>query len=86
MDMDIKYFVSTIHRNDGTYTKGIAIKDTPDEAQQAFHNEFTAWGYGKVATCDYVCAYINDSNGAVVRPPEVWRKAEEATASNGEAE
>ena len=70
--MEVKYLVSTIHRDNGTFTKGIQIKDTPEEAKLAFHNEFTAWGYGKVQTCDYVCAYIHDTNGAVVRSPEVW--------------
>jgi hypothetical protein len=79
--MDIKYFVSTIHRDNGAYTKGVAIKVTPDEAQQAFHNEFTAWAFGKVQTCDYVCAYIHDSNGAVVRPPEVWKREAEEVAN-----
>ena len=74
--MEIKYFTSTIHRINGTYTKGIAIHDTKDAAEQAFHNEFTAWAYGKQSGCDYVCAYINDSNGAVVRPPEVWSALE----------
>lgn len=80
--MDIKYFVSTIHRDNGTYTKGVAIKDTPDEAQQAFHNEITAWAYGKVATCDYVCAYIHDSNGTVVRSPEVWQRNDDPEGVN----
>ena len=73
---EIKYFLSTIHRNDGVYTKGVAIHDTKDSAEQGFHNEFTAWAYGKVITCDYVCAYIHDSNGAVVRSAEVWVKTE----------
>lgn len=76
---NIKYFVATIHRVGDTYTKGIAIHDTKDAAEQAFHNEFTAWAYGKQTGCDYVCAYINDSNGAVIRPPEVWQKVEEQT-------
>ena len=74
--MELKYFVSTIHHDGYTYTKGIAIHDTLDAALQAFFNEFTAWAFGKRESCDYVCAYINDSNGAVVRPPEVWVKAE----------
>lgn len=73
---ELKFFLSTVHRNNGAYTKGIAIHDTKDAAEQGYHNEFAAWGYGKVATCDYVCAYIYDSNGVLVRPPEVWRKDE----------
>ena len=75
--MDLKYFVSTIHRSNGTFTKGIAVHDTKDAAEQAFHNEFTAWAYGKQSGCDYVCAYINDSNGTVVRAPEVWTSVTE---------
>jgi len=75
--MELKYFVSTIHYNDGTPAKGIQIFDDRDAAVLAMHNEFTAWGYGKKETCNYVCAYIHDSNGAVVRPPEVWEKAAE---------
>ena len=75
--MELQYFVSTVHINDGTATKGIQIFTDRDAAELAFHNEFTAWGYGKKETCTYVCAYIHDSNGAVVRPPEVWQKAAE---------
>ena len=78
--MELQYFVSTIHRDSGTFTKGIAIHDTKDAAEQAFHNEFVAWAYGKKETCDYVCAYIHDSNGAVVRTPEIWQKATESEA------
>lgn len=74
--MDVVYFLATVHRKDGTYTKGIAIHNTKDAAEQGFHNEFTAWAYGKVSGCDYVCAYIYDSNGALVRQPEVWTAAQ----------
>lgn len=73
---EIKYFLSTVHRDKGIYTKGVAIHETKEAAERGFHNEFTAWAYGKVETCDYVCAYINDSNGAVVRSPEVWTASE----------
>ena len=79
--MELQYFVSTIHRDGGTFTKGIQIFDNRDAAILAMHNEFTAWGYGKKETCDYVCAFINDSNGAVVRPPEVWQKATDGSDS-----
>lgn len=70
--MELKYLLATIHRDGGTFTKGIAIHDTRDAAEQGFHNEFTAWAYGKQNTCDYVCAFIYDTNGALVRSPEVW--------------
>lgn len=76
--MELKYLVATVHHDNGTFTKGIAVHNSRDDAEQAFHNEFTAWAYGKQPNCDYVCAYINDTNGAVVRSPEVWSKAEEA--------
>ena len=77
---ELFYQVGTIHRDGGTYTKGIAIHETKDAAEQAFFNEFTALSFGKKATCDYVCAYIMDSNGAVVRSPEVWKKVTEPEA------
>ncbi len=79
---EIKYFCATVARVNGTFNKGIAIHDTRDAAEQAFHNQFTAWAYGKNENCDYVCAYIHDSNGAVVRPPEVWIKATEEEQTN----
>lgn len=75
--MELQYFVSTIHRDGGNFTKGIQIFDNRDAAILAMHNEFTAWGYGKKPSCDYVCAYIHDSNGAVIRTPEVWVKESE---------
>jgi hypothetical protein len=75
--MEVFYQVATVHRVNGKFTKGIAIHETRDAAEQAFHNEFTAWAYGKVEGCDYVCAYIHDSNGALVRAPEIWKAAEE---------
>lgn len=74
---EIKYFLATAHRDNGVYTKGVAIHDTQDAAEQGFHNEFTAWAFGKVETCDYVFACILDSNGAIVRPAEVWRERSE---------
>lgn len=74
---EIKYFLSTVHRDKGMYTKGVVVHATKDAAEQGFHNEFTAWAFGKVETCDYVCAWIIDSNGAIVRPAEVWRKERE---------
>lgn len=45
--MELQYFVSTIHRDNGTFTKGIQIFDNRDAAVLAMHNEFTAWGYGQ---------------------------------------
>ena len=76
----IKYFVSTIHRENGAYTKNVTIHDTLDAAKQAFFNEFTAWAFGKKENCDYVCAYIHESTGVCIRQPEVWQKATEPEA------
>ena len=74
---ELKYFLSTVHRAGGTFTKNVTIHDTRDAALQGMYNEFTAWAFGKQDSCDYVFAVIHDSNGGVVRQPEIWQKATE---------
>ena len=36
----VKYFLSTVHRDKGVFTKSVAIHDTKDAAEQGFHNDF----------------------------------------------
>jgi hypothetical protein len=48
-----KYFLSQIKRaTDGTYTKGVVVHDTLNNALNGFHAYFGAYGYGKDATTD----------------------------------
>lgn len=66
--MENKYFLSQIKRaTDGTYTKGVVVHDTLDNAMNGFHAYFGAYGYGKDANTDYVACFISDMSGAIIK-------------------
>ena len=63
---DKKYFLTQIQRaTNGTYTKGVVVKDTLDAARQSFHAYLGAYGYGQAANVDYVAVYIADMQGRI---------------------
>lgn len=63
---DNKYFLTQIQRaTNGTYTKGVVVKDTLDAARQSFHAYLGAYGYGQAANVDYVAVYIADMQGRI---------------------
>ena len=63
-----KFFLSQIKRaTDGTYTKGVVVHDTKDNALNGFHAYFGAYGYGKDASCDYVACFVSDMSGAIIK-------------------
>ena len=63
-----KWFLSQIKRaTDGTYTKGVVVHDTKDNALNGFHAYFGAYGYGKDANCDYVACFVSDMSGAIIK-------------------
>lgn len=61
-----KFFLTQVKRNNGTYEKGVVVKDTLDAARQSFHAYLGAYGYGQVETTDYVAVYIADMDGNVL--------------------
>lgn len=63
--MEEKYFLTQIQRKNGTYTKGVVIKDTLDAARQSYHAYLGAYGYGNDPTIDYVACYIMDMSGMI---------------------
>lgn len=63
--MEQKFFLTQIKRTDGTWEKGVVVKDTLDGARQSFHAYLGAYGYGQAATTDYVAVYIADMAGRV---------------------
>lgn len=78
-----KYFLSQIKRaTDGTYTKGVVVHDSKDNALNGFHAYFGAYGYGKDANCDYVACFVSDMSGAVIKSEVDNRIA----VDNGESE
>lgn len=70
--MEVKYFLHQAKRTNGTYSKGMVIHDTIDAARQGFHAYLSAYGYGHEQGTDYVYAFVDDSNGAVVETPVIW--------------
>ena len=63
-----KWFLSQIKRaTDGTYTKGVVVHDTLNNALNGFHAYFGAYGYGKVASTDYVACFVSDMSGAIIK-------------------
>lgn len=66
--MNEKWFLSQIKRaTDGTYTKGVVVHDTLNNALNGFHAYFGAYGYGKDASCDYVACFVSDMSGAIIK-------------------
>lgn len=82
-----KFFLSQIKRaTDGTYTKGVVVHDSKDNALNGFHAYFGAYGYGKDANCDYVACFVSDMSGAVIKSEVDNRIPVEQPANNTESE
>lgn len=61
-----KYFLTQIqHKKDGTWTKGVVIKETLEAARQSFHAYLGAYGYGQDINIDYVACYISTITGVI---------------------
>lgn len=69
--MESKFFLVQIKRTNGTYEKGVVVKESFDAAAQSFHAYFGAYGYGNNSQTDYVSCAIMTMDGAVVKS-EVW--------------
>ena len=66
--MENKYFLSQIKRaTDGTYTKGVVVHDTLNNALNGFHAYFGAYGYNHDPNTDYVACFVSDMSGAIIR-------------------
>lgn len=71
--METKYFVHRIRRVNGTFDKGIEIKDTYDAAKQAYAAQMAAFAYGANENCDYCSCMITTFDGAVMEKyNETW--------------
>lgn len=62
--MEEKFFLVQIKHTNGTWEKGVVVKDTLDAARQSYHAYLGAYGYGNQAGTDYVACYIFGQNGA----------------------
>ena len=76
--MENKFFLHQIKRTNGTFDKGIAVKETFEDAKQSYHAYLGAYAYGKDANTDFVSCMITDMSGAILRPfTETWIAVEE---------
>lgn len=62
-----KCFLVQIKRTNGTYEKGVVVKDTLDGAKQSFFAYLGAYGYGHDTNTDYVAVYIITDDGRCVK-------------------
>lgn len=54
------YFMHRIRRTNGVVDKGIEVKETLDDAKQAYHAQLSAWAYGHDPNTDFVSVAITD--------------------------
>lgn len=62
--MEERYFLMQIKRTNGTYEKGVVVKDDLNGARQSYHAYLGAYGYGHDDNTDYVFCAIFGDNGA----------------------
>lgn len=66
------FFFHRIKHINGTWDKGIEVKDTLDGAKQAYHAQLGAYAYGHDANTDYVQGMISDEAGIILLH-ETWK-------------
>ena len=76
-----KYFLTQVKHTNGTWEKGVVVKDTENEARQSFHAYLGAYGYGKDTNTDYVAEFIANIEGAVIASVIDNRTATEETTN-----
>lgn len=74
--MENKFFMHQIKRTNGTFDKGIVVKDTYEGAKQSYHAYLGAYAYGQHASTDFVSCCITDMSGVVLMS-ETWNGAAE---------
>ena len=73
--MEEKFFLHQIKRTNGTFDKGIVIKDTFEAAKQSYHAYLGAYAYGQQEDTDFVSVMISNVKGIVLMG-ETWTAPE----------
>ena len=69
------YFVHRIRRTNGTVDKGIEVKETLDDAKQAYHAQLSAWAYGHDSNTDFVSVALTvECDNFALMMSENWKK------------
>lgn len=81
--MATTYFLHRIQKNDGAFTKGIEVHDTPDAAIRSFWGRVkTGYNNPQNPNMTFVSCKITDSNGNVYgNYSKTWLKPEEYAAN-----
>jgi hypothetical protein len=77
--MEPKVFLHQIKCTNGSYDKGIVVKNTFEAAKQGYHAYLGAYAYGQNADTTYVSCMITDFSGVVLMH-ETWQKPDETPA------
>lgn len=64
--MEQKFFLVQVKRTNGTYEKGVVVKDAYDAAQQSYHAYLGAYAFGNNQNTDYVLVQIIDDQARVL--------------------
>ena len=73
------FFLHQIKHTNSAYEKGIAVKETFDDAKQSYHAYLGAYAYGHDANTDMVSVMISDESGAVLLN-ETWKSGQTSEA------
>lgn len=69
------FFLHQIKHTNGSFDKGIVVKETFEAAKQGYHAYLGAYAYGQNASTDFVSCEITDSYGARLMA-ETWAAPE----------
>ena len=67
-----KFFLHQIKRTNGTFDKGIVVKDTYEAALQSYHAYLGAYAYGQNNDTDFVDCMITEALSNTVLMHERW--------------
>ena len=66
-----KFFLHQIKHTNGTFDKGIVVKETYESALQGYHAYLGAYAYGQHAQTDFVSVEITNADG-ICMTAETW--------------
>lgn len=79
------FFFHRIKHINGNYDKGIEVKETLDDAKQAYHAQLGAYAYGHDVNTDFCSCMISDEKGKILLG-ETWKTIQPEPESETEPE
>ena len=69
-----RFFLHQIKRTNGSYDKGIVVKDSYESALQSYHAYLGAYAYGQAENVDFVDCMITEGLSMTILMHEQWVK------------